>query len=330
MARLPKGSKIIVPIDTNNINALVELEKLLGSSIEKIEAFNPLSMSDEIFTDHTNLSIPELESLHKTKLVVFSLYRSFVEKSAIPFISPTVLNEILNIDDKHKEFRNECLKFIDQYALMPAIEYDENNVPHLVGEAEAEELAHKYCEPYDYTYINKSTKEIQVGHSYFGAMKWAANPHALGSHSSSKQPHADAFVMAYASVYHLSLLTLNSCDFIHDRPGDNIRRNGIISINKQYLDLDYRHCPAPYHPIDIYEAIRANKNTLTGKTDLSTFEQKEFLRILEIKFGKLDISFTSSASTVLQIMNVDFSNSDTKLHLYPEDEEIEENSLENT
>jgi len=324
-SRLPEGNKIIVPIDTNIINALVELENLLGSSIKEIETFNPLSINDEIFTDHTNMSTTEIESLHKTKLVIFSLYRSFIEKTAIPFISPTVLNEILNIDDKHKEFKNQCLEFIDKYALTPAIEYDEENKPHLVGEVEAEELAHKYCEPYDYTYFNKTTREVQEEHSNYGAMKWDANPHALGSHNSSKRPHADAFVMAYAAIYRLSLLTLNSCDFIHDRPGDNIRRNGIVSINRQYLNVDYKHAPAPYHPTDIYEAIRASKNYATNKTDLSPFDQKEFLRILEIKFGHLDIYFTSQASKVLEIMNINIS--DSPLPSYPEDEEIVETPL---
>lgn len=328
MHKLPKGSKIVVPLDTNIINLMVECKKLVDKHTSLIDV-DPLEIPYSALSSHAKIEKFEAEKLDISKLVGFALYQSFISGDAIPFVSPTVLNEILNISEKKAEFKAECLRFISSFSVMPAIETDANGNISLAGQKEAEELAYKYCEPYDYTYFNKAGEVIK-SHSDIGAMKWDTNPHITLIGDKTKRPQTDAYVVSYPSIFHLSILTLNSCDMIDDAYGDGNRKNGIKNINSQYLGTDFKSTPCPLHPSDLFWAIRAKNKTAgaTTKSLLTPLDQKEFLKILAIKFGKLDLAFTDKVSSMLEILHVSIPEELT--YQYSGDSEIDEEELSPT
>lgn len=304
---LPQGSSIIVPTDSCIMNALIECDKALKSSGLSADKFDPLTLDTALFTNRTNLDPESIEYYNKIKLVMFALYRVFTEHRALQFISPTVLSELNAIGINKDNFRHECFSFINKYAVMPAIVYDEHNQPCLDGAKEADELARRYCKPYDFVYFDKESSEIKTSTSKYSPMH-ATSAKVVKSLSRSlplEEPENDAYVMAYASIFRLSLLTFNAEHFIGLT---NKIRRGIVTINSKYLGVEYKDAPSPILPSDLYNAMRREKNKETGIIDLSPLDIDEFLKVLAHKFGTLDLHFISRASEVLNLINVDYDD----------------------
>ena len=304
--RRPKGSKIVIPIDTNLINVFIEIDKIVKKDPELLEK-DPLLIPTFIFNNISVLPEDEEIKIKKNKLICYALYKMFTEKKAIAFISPTVLNELRNItyEDEKKLF----IDFVEKYAVMPAIdEIDGKYV--LSGQEEAEELAQLYCEPYDFT-ITRDGKEV-TQHSYYGPMEYTANQDIFGFSTSPRKPSSDAYVMAWASIFLMSLITLNEKHFIYVKPTDTFRRKGIKTLNVNYLECEEFSAPIPYSPADLFYMFRRQQRVRAGLTfdkdslnDFSPININEFIPFLLSKFPKIDISFFDSVTKVIETANLE-------------------------
>lgn len=299
--RKPAGDRIVIPIDTNMLNGFVEIDKIMKNpGLAPQVLANPSQIPNDILTNREPATKEEQLILDKTKAIMFALWKCLTkENSPVDiFISPTVLNELLNTSNQTAKM--EFLSFVEKYSVMPPID-ESGDVPTIAWQEDAAKLANMYCNPYTYSYFDKESNEIKTVTTKRGPMEWKANPFIiLSEDNNSKTPDEDAYVMAFASIIGKPLLTLNAMHFIGYKPEDEYRRLGIKAINRS-LSTHFKVIPEPLTPAELYDYC---KEHCTTHENPWVIDLKEFINSLGLRFGRLDISFTDRTSKVFEYLKI--------------------------
>lgn len=304
--RLPKGTKCIVALDSCALSALVSIENFLEN--------NPFATFESLpagfFFKNNGRDVDE-DIIFKAKLTMYGVYKCAKQNYVKFFISPTVLNEISDI--RNPDYINQHKAFMEKYCLMPEIEKLSSKNMVLVGQQECSELANLYCSPYEREIIDRTTNEKKTITLY---APMDSNPDPLNIYG-PRRPKDDAYIMAYASIYRLSLLTLDGKDFVFVPGSKSVdkRRQGIIKINQDYFkEKCYMQ---PYIPQDIADSYINFYKTKKMDTE-------NFFSSLNRFFDNMDLGYFENADTILSKLNLD--NFDE----IEDSEDSEDTTLENS
>ncbi len=283
--KLPQGNKCIIALDSCALSAIIQTKKILDANPNTNYRNLPASL---YFKDSGKSQTQKV--ITANKFAIYAICKS-LEKGYIRFfISPTVLNETLDIPNK--AVIDEYLEFIEKYCLMPGVDKTINGNLILVGKEECEELAHLYCSSYKAKIKDKETGE-EKEMTIWPPMDSTPDPLNIKTKGIQKRiPKDDAYIMAYASIFRLSLFTLDGKDFVFVpsiKEDPEKRRRGIITINKQYFKEDcYMR---PLLPQDIADYYMNHFKT-------RDFVAEDFRKSIERLFSPVDIGYFEPSSTI--------------------------------
>lgn len=253
MLKRNNPKKKMIALDTN---ALIAIEYLYNLQQDESIKSEKLEISQDI------LSNPD------KKKVAEELVEMFKNGNINFFIPPQVYFEISN-----KEY---ICNFVAEHCYMPKINEDGS----FDGEEEVERLANLYIKPY--VYINKDGEE-RISNS-------AMDPHPDATRMKKFLPDADAYIMAWCSIYGINLLTDNEKHFVSVcvnklEEKNTYRRERIVYINIQegLLIEQVAGKPivaAPYTFLEISSKLRYIHDKELGDLDSG----KDVLKIINLIF----------------------------------------------